>query len=167
MQNRLNAKVFSVINMKKLLDILFGKKRIYVDPVLGTFTSGRIKKEDESKIYSWYIEVLFPDAPQEAGIILEGDFNSPSSEQMRFIKNTLDSWDEFFDSMDEIIHKTSSTKWLSKNPKWKTSYYLDTVFPSDDLSISFEFCFSPKSMNKTGGIIVEIEDSKMRKVTLS
>jgi len=95
--------------INKLKDILFGKKVIVMDEVLGELSS-RVKSKNPDKEYSWECDYRFKQEQEDTFIILDGGFQGPYASQLEAMHRLVTSYDEICAAINDKIETSTSEK---------------------------------------------------------
>lgn len=135
-----------------LLDLIFGKKETFSDPVLGTVVSERIRSKSRDKVRSWYAGYLVPGALEKTAIILNGNHLEPNAVQLDAVKGILKNLDGLWKMVDEKLKSESeSIEEQAAAKKWQSIFFLGAIYPIDDnWEPLFEIYFDTISQEASG-----------------
>lgn len=152
-----------------LLNLLFGKKQIIKDNILGTIESARIRGENPDRIYSWYAGYLMPNAPEESSIILEGNNKKPNPKQLNEVKTILKNLEGLWSMVDHMLNEEAKFLSISEREvfrNWKTTYYLGAIHPLDNVKPHFEICFDTIDSESRGYMIFSYRNGKLEEMEI-
>lgn len=125
--------------------LLFGKKRFYEDPILGTFDT-RVKSDNPSIARTWSSEYSIPHQKAKTVFILEGNVNSPDKRQLESAHRVVAELATIVTFFDKKVQANPQMK--NKYKQWNKEFYLaavmsynksDNLFKgSDTLELNFE-----------------------------
>lgn len=149
-----------MINVIK--DLLFGKKVIVKDAVLGELSS-RIKSKNPDKEYSWECDYRFKQQQEDTFIILDGDFRGPYASQLEAVHRLLNSYDEICTTIDHALEASDSAK-IKALSNWKYEFYLSAILNFEVDTNEFEVNFDSISGNNSQEIYVVWKDGKIDEI---
>ncbi|WBU89770.1 hypothetical protein [Cellulophaga omnivescoria] len=155
--------------MMSFLNFLFGKKRTFKHPVLGVFTSDRIKGNSTAKTYTWYgyfnLETNNVN-DYVSSIFINGNNNTPYSNQLQFITQLIENWQDNY--LLEIEQKINEQD-FSNNPdliNWQNKFYLSAIYTNNFKSLDFELTLESKQNPNYPTISVNIKNAIILNVAL-
>lgn len=149
--------------MRFIKNILFGRKIIFNDPLIGALTT-RIKSENPSIEYTWNGESLLPGQKSKTVFILEGNAKGPYKLQLESVSKIIQDLDNICATVDSQL-KVISSKKHDVVTGWLSEFYLAAITPNDVPTNEFEITFEPTKSDDlryvsflwTNGKISEIE----------
>lgn len=135
-----------------LFDNIFGKKKTIIHPILGVIESERIKGNNSSKSYTWNANVTINNYPEKTFIILEGNNEKPSANQMDYVSLVIEKWNFVYIPKIEVFIRQ---KGLHEFSNFKENFFLAAIYVTDQKNLFFELSFeSLDTENDTGFSIV-------------
>ncbi|AUC77049.1 MULTISPECIES: hypothetical protein [unclassified Olleya] len=148
----------------KIIDYIFGTKKTFNHPILGTLTSERIKGNNKTKNYSWQTTVLLKGNTEETYIILEGNTSSPFSNHLTAISQLIENWDnDYLPKIENKINDNGLNK-IEKYSNWKTDFYLAAIYPISDKNETFELTLEPLDKEKDDHISIVLKNKVITKI---
>ncbi|ADY28203.1 hypothetical protein Celly_0368 [Cellulophaga lytica DSM 7489] len=151
------------------LNFLFGKKRIFKHPVLGDFTSDRTKGNDKSKTYTWYGYVNLETgnvSDYVSSIFVNGNENSPYSNQLHFITELVQNWtNKYLLEIEQKINQESFSKKVALR-NWKKEFYLSAVYANNVKTLDFELTLESKTNPEYPTIGIAVKNGIIYKAEL-
>ncbi|MGJ8734331.1 MAG: hypothetical protein ACSHW4_14340 [Cellulophaga sp.] len=124
-----------------LIDLIFGRKKVFNHPYLGNFTSQRIKSNNSLKTYYWIGDTCLVNNNGDefaTSLFINGNTNSPYNNQLSFISELVQNWknDYFLKIEEEINTQGFSKKEELKN--WENEFYLSAIYANNAKALDFE-----------------------------
>lgn len=130
--------------LKSMLVGLIGTNREYEVKGLGVFDSKVchwIKKED----YTWSSSVQTPFYDEETIILLDGDIDGPSQQQILALRKLLHNWESILSDLDKLLLQECRTKRKQEiYASWRDTFFLEAICPLGSDKNEWEIAFERK-----------------------
>ncbi|WP_405397820.1 hypothetical protein [Maribacter sp. Asnod2-G09] len=147
-------------------DLLFGKKKTFNHPILGTLKSDRIKGNNQTKTYTWRGSILIGNNTIETLFYLEGNNAAPFSNHIDFVCQLAENWDsEHLSNIEEKINKKGIDK-VEPFSNWKNDLYLAAIYATNKKNTDFELTLEPVDSENLDSIGIDVKNGIITKVEI-
>ena len=147
-------------------DLLFGKKKTFDHPILGTLKSDRIKGNNQTKTYTWRGSILIGNNTIETLFYLEGNNAAPFSNHIDFVCQLAENWDsEHLPNIEEKINKKGIDK-VEPFSNWKNDLYLAAIYSTNKKSSDFELTLEPIDSENLDSIGIDVKNGMITNVEI-
>ena len=147
-------------------DLLFGKKKTFNHPILGTLKSDRIKGNNQIKTYTWRGSILIGNNTIETLFYLEGNYATPFNNHIDFVCQLAENWDsELLPNIEEIINKKGIDK-VEPFSNWKKDLYLAAIYAANKKNTDFELTLEPIHSENLDSIGIDVKNGMITNVEI-
>ncbi|WP_299799289.1 hypothetical protein [uncultured Maribacter sp.] len=147
-------------------DLLFGKKKTFNHPILGTLKSDRIKGNNQTKTYTWRGSIIIGNNTIETLFYLEGNYAAPFNNHIDFVCQLAENWNsEHLPNIEEKINKKGIDK-VEPLSNWKKDLYLAAIYAANKKNTDFELTLEPIDSENLDSIGIDVKNGIISKVKI-
>ncbi|WP_299326264.1 hypothetical protein [uncultured Maribacter sp.] len=147
-------------------DLLFGKKKTFDHPILGTLKNDKIKGNNQTKTYTWRGSIVIGNNTIETLFYLEGNNSASFNNHIDFVCQLAKNWNsELLPNIEEKISKKEIDK-IEPFSNWKKDLYLAAIYAANKKNTDFELTLEPIDSENLDSIGIDVKNGMIINVEI-